>query len=221
MKRQGFTLIELLVVIAIIAILAAILFPVFAKAREKARQSSCQSNCKQVGLAFAQYKSDYDETWPLNAYTTAAGAGSTDAGVTELWYYQRNAYMKNWQILNCPSATVKTIAAFGATGKPVYNSASCYGWSAYHVGTAQYSPLNAAADASFSHVAETIIMGDSNGYYRMTGQLDGLYNDVVPNPVHNSGSNFVFADGHAKWYTPQNVQYPTGTNPPASNFWSL
>ena len=62
--RRGFTLIELLVVIAIIAILAAILFPVFAKAREKARQSSCQSNLKQLGLAFAQYHQDYDETMP-------------------------------------------------------------------------------------------------------------------------------------------------------------
>ena len=60
--QGGFTLIELLVVIAIIAILAAILFPVFAKAREKARQSSCQSNCKQLGLAFMQYRGDYDET---------------------------------------------------------------------------------------------------------------------------------------------------------------
>ena len=60
LRRKGFTLIELLVVIAIIAILAAILFPVFAKAREKARQASCQANQKQIMLAFAQYRTDYD-----------------------------------------------------------------------------------------------------------------------------------------------------------------
>ncbi|MDR3708435.1 MAG: DUF1559 domain-containing protein [Capsulimonadaceae bacterium] len=59
-RRFAFTLIELLVVIAIISILAAILFPVFASAREKARQSTCTSNLKQIGVALAMYRSDYD-----------------------------------------------------------------------------------------------------------------------------------------------------------------
>lgn len=71
--RSGFTLIELLVVIAIIAILAAILFPVFAQAREKARQAACLSGLKQIGLAFAQYVQDYDETTPQIWYGPNSG----------------------------------------------------------------------------------------------------------------------------------------------------
>src|ERR1700734_1523997 len=76
--QTAFTLIELLVVIAIIAILAAILFPVFAQAREKARQATCISNMKQLGLGFAQYTQDYDETSPY-AYNNVGNVNAAPA----------------------------------------------------------------------------------------------------------------------------------------------
>lgn len=94
--RKGFTLIELLVVIAIIAILAAILFPVFARARENARKASCQSNLKQIGTALRMYAQDYDE---LNLRRRPSGTAPT----SEFWYGPVQSYMKNTQILRCPS----------------------------------------------------------------------------------------------------------------------
>jgi len=92
---RGFTLIELLVVIAIIAILAAILFPVFARARESARKSSCSSNVRQLTLACLSYAQDYDELlpcdyFPVNPHTRLIG--------------EILPYIKNTQILYCPSA---------------------------------------------------------------------------------------------------------------------
>ena len=97
--RRGFTLIELLVVIAIIAILAAILFPVFARAREKARQTSCLSNVKQLGFALLCYMQDNDEV----ALRHLNG--------TIFWPAMLHPYIKNTQVLNCPSRNRVTVGA--------------------------------------------------------------------------------------------------------------
>lgn len=108
-KRSAFTLIELLVVIAIIAILAAILFPVFAQARESARKTSCLSNTKQLGLGTMMYVQDYDEMYPCNSWDTPP-VGTTDTDVHDPnvpiainWMFKLMPYMKNRQILTCPS----------------------------------------------------------------------------------------------------------------------
>jgi prepilin-type N-terminal cleavage/methylation domain-containing protein len=107
-KHKGFTLIELLVVIAIIAILAAILFPVFAQAREKARQASCLSNLKQLGLAHLMYAQDYDETL----------ASSWCFGFPGEFSWAVQPYMKNLQILFCPSSRISTSSMATACNNP-------------------------------------------------------------------------------------------------------
>jgi prepilin-type N-terminal cleavage/methylation domain-containing protein len=74
--RAGFTLIELLVVVAIIAILAAILLPVFAQAVHQAKETHCQNNLKNIGLAFEQYRNDWNDFYPVahNLHNTSGSA---------------------------------------------------------------------------------------------------------------------------------------------------
>ncbi|MCC6036645.1 MAG: DUF1559 domain-containing protein [Armatimonadetes bacterium] len=101
--RKGFTLIELLVVIAIIAILAAILFPVFSQAREKARQASCLSNTRNLGMAMTQYTQDWDERFFAQPPPCDYLIPYELARLLHPWYVAIYPYMRNKQVLFCPS----------------------------------------------------------------------------------------------------------------------
>ena len=182
--RKGFTLIELLVVIAIIAILAAILFPVFARAREKARQSSCLSNVKQLMIAFHMYAQDYDEKTCLTLY------GPDNCG----WPYTFEAYIKNEEILTCPSEPDIEVTY-----------AQPYHWGYYHlykVGvTNTYGGGVALAKIRFPAevcaFGETATNARNNGTFNTAGNYG--YARWAPDR-HNDGMNCGMVDGHAKWF---------------------
>jgi len=104
---SGFTLIELLVVITIIGILAAMLFPVFGRIRAAADKAKCSSNLRQIGLAFAQYVTENNDTFPGPAWCgTGAGYRSGDQGLaTYLAPYLAQKPTPSWQradVFLCP-----------------------------------------------------------------------------------------------------------------------
>jgi prepilin-type N-terminal cleavage/methylation domain-containing protein/prepilin-type processing-associated H-X9-DG protein len=219
-ERRGFTLIELLVVIAIIAILAAILFPVFAQAREKARQTSCLSNLKQLGLALMMYSEDFDECMPTCPY------GTTQAGVTNwpwtewpntpgdgwpaVFYTPLQPYLKNLQVLQCPS---QNETGRWYDGNPNNGISYMYNEFMYNWWNGGWYKLSALAFAPMGPAKVTVLTeGYSSGIYndwdnggpapidqdgmsrlRYLNYTDGFYTQP------HGGPNVAYADGHCKF----------------------
>lgn len=219
--NKGFTLIELLVVIAIIAILAAILFPVFARARENARRASCLSNLKQIGLSMMMYTQDYDEhLTALNLSNTGVVLPDGSTHTTELWFQMLYPYMKNIQVLNCPSESTVVWTSGSYTGLIPYGynytaptwvcSSNC----GVNMGTAGQAGASLAA---IEDASGTIMITDSKYYYslepstaRTAANADGS-NCVSPSfsggctsARHLGTVGSLFVDGHVKalqWQT--------------------
>lgn len=210
-KFRGFTLIELLVVIAIIAILAAILFPVFARAREKARQTSCLSNVKQLCLAALMYAQDYDEWLPCDYY--ACNSSTTHARLVG----QILPYMKNQQILYCPSAAKMGIADIVMNEANMAAGNISYYYFSYDQVPSTVQPPAPDNSTFISHSFLRLFPGvtpaNSPRVLALNSDMtysaseiwmwsDPFYGATFPVKIHSAafGSNNIgFLDGHAKF----------------------
>lgn len=217
-RRAAFTLIELLVVVAIIAILAAILFPVFAQARDKARQTSCLSNLKQMGLAMMQYVQDNDEAVPLrnNGNNSYQKADPPD------YWMAMEPYLKNRQVRVCVSDTSEVNDGNTQGGKSYCINGHLF-FSDFADGSGFIGAINAPAQVilftewlqgdTFNQYVSRYISADNIKFAVDKQATDATAKrQYAAITRHVGGTNWLLADGHAKWHRLEQIEYANATN---------
>ena len=220
---RAFTLIELLVVIAIIALLAAILFPVFAQARDKARQISCLSNFKQLGLGFEMYKQDYDGIYPINRDRTSTDPPSSDADETIAWPELIEPYIKNGKVTNTNGTVAFNQGIYHCPSDAVRGLGTSYSINAWFEYGFAESGMNRPSESvvlgekrgdieeehfvwwfspwpAWPPVQGTSIRATDEALNKINASSsDSEQEASLQTRRHSGGSNWLYADGHAKW----------------------
>jgi prepilin-type processing-associated H-X9-DG protein len=159
------------------------------------------SNLKQISLAMMMYAQDYDERLSISWYWP-----NDDTGY--VWADAIYPYMKNLQIFDCPSSSLRSyrnaaVCSYGFNN--INRSNLSYGLNLAYWGgvTAGGTPANPPSGLSLAQIprpAETILMLDSWGGFEAADQFDApmwwFGNDA--NYRHNGQVNVGFCDGHVK-----------------------
>ena len=91
---KGFTLIEMLIVMIIIGILAAIVIPNFIRMQDRAKEASVKANMHTIQLAFEDFSTRSDGTYPDGAASLTPG-GETVEDLCPRGQYPENPFNGN------------------------------------------------------------------------------------------------------------------------------
>jgi prepilin-type N-terminal cleavage/methylation domain-containing protein/prepilin-type processing-associated H-X9-DG protein len=218
-RENAFTLIELLVVIAVIAILAGLLFPAMKAANASRDETVALSNMRQIGVAFSLYAGDNGYLLPsrvvaANGATPTKWPGLLAKYLSDVRVYASSFDTQNW-IIRGLTAT-QAISDTGNNTSFIMNG--------YNDLNAFNNPNVQVRILSFPSTSDIILLGtpldppfsvthNTQYYMDFEEPPNGNENDVLNLAAFNGGSNYLFADGSARFITKAAYQAPDPANP--------
>jgi prepilin-type processing-associated H-X9-DG protein len=169
---------ELLVVGIIVAGVVILVFPLLQDDTGPHRRTPCINNLKQIGLALAQYSSDYADRLPYGGDSVFSNMALS------------SAYFQSPKILICPNGKKRPSASFQVS----HPTDALYVGYAYQVSST--TSLVWQADAN------DVVMWDQGVAGNACGPNGAVGLSWAPTSSHKGiGGNVVFNDGHVAWQT--------------------
>lgn len=189
-RTEGFTLIELLVCVGIIAILAASILPAIGIATKHAHSAGCCSNMRSLGVGFMSYAGDHDAQLP----------GRVTGSGLDKWPALLLPYVGNSKTYVDPGDTVATKVAYDDLVSNSANNSSFF-FNGFNDLGHFTNPTATVMLQTFAAPGQLLLLGQKmNGNTQYYMDFDeGNENDVLNKKAYFGGSNYVFADGSAKW----------------------
>lgn len=214
--RRAFTLVEILVALAVVGILAAILFPVLGRARARAHTSTCTSNLRQINKALSLYTSDYDGFYP-----PCVTIKPSDNGIKAASVWWMNIGLQSLPV--CPEVNPDWMVDKLKLRRLVGSYASNFRLTT-NSGSRTKPKLFGRAEFVLRYPTLTVVAFDARPLCIGMKQPDtmrtiselkevlhpgGLENRILQLPLgatrHQGGANYLFGDGHVKWFKPEQL----------------
>jgi prepilin-type N-terminal cleavage/methylation domain-containing protein/prepilin-type processing-associated H-X9-DG protein len=193
-RNAGFTLTELLVVIVVIAVLAAILLPVLNMMRQRGNQAASLSNMRQIAAVMLAYAGDHDYELPGRA----SGEDSDDR-----WPKLIAPYVKDIKIYAAPGDPNNYInRKVDPLSNEVNNTSfimNGYNDLGMFTDPSMKVRINRITNPSATLLLGTPKSGSVHFFMDFLEPPRGNQKDVLNLTAYGDGSNYVFADGSARF----------------------